>query len=145
MSDEHKPTRAALRRELRRLARDFADDIVALLDRHGAWDEARAEEPSSDDESKRVRRTSDALEKVKARIVAELGTRSEPVSIGSVAATLGLTSRQITHPMSLLVEEGAVVRDGVRRGARYALAPAARRRRGHNKRKKAAARRGAPG
>jgi DNA-binding transcriptional ArsR family regulator len=128
----NKPTRAALRRELRRLARNFADDIVDLLDRHGVWDDVKAERPATT-ESPRVRRSPDALAKVKSRIVSELRTRSEPVSIGSIAATLGLTSRQITHPMSLLVDEGLVLRTGIRRGARYRLAP---QKRGRSKKKK---------
>lgn len=137
MNEDDKPTRAGLKRELRRLAREFADDVVMLLDRHGVWDEVKIERPALDDDAKRIRRSTDALEKVKARILTELGTRSEPVSIGSVAATLGVTSRQITHPMSLLVEEGDVLRTGVRRGARYELAP---RRRKRTKPKKKAAR-----
>lgn len=139
--EEGKPTRTALKRELRRLARDFADDIVALLDRHGVWDDVKQERPARRADDKRVRRSAEALTKVKARILGELSTRSEPVSIGSVAATLGMTSRQITHPMSLLVEEGAVLRTGVRRGARYELAPKERRKRA-KKKKKAARRRG---
>lgn len=140
MSDDDRPTRAALKRELRRLAREFADDVVVLLDQHRVWDDVKVERPPLDDEAKRIRRSTDTLEKVKSRILTELGTRSEPVSIGSVAATLGLTSRQITHPMSLLVEEGDVLRTGVRRGARYELAP--RRRKRSKPKKKAARKRG---
>ncbi len=141
MSEHPKPTRTALRRELRRLARDFADDIVDLLDRHGMWDEVKAEPAEIDNDDKRVRRSADALGRVKTRILAELATRSTPVSIGSVAATLGLTSRQITHPMSLLVEEGVVERSGARRGARYQLTPDSPRKRAPKK-KRAARKRG---
>ncbi len=112
-----RPTRAALRRELRLLARDFADQLVTVLDRHGMWDEAAVmDEPG---ESSRIRRSTSELEKVMARILDDLHTRKEPVSIGKVAATLGLSSRQVAHPMSLLVDEGKVMRSGERRGARY--------------------------
>lgn len=113
-----RPTRAALRREIRLLARDFADQLVTVLDRHGMWDEAAVLDDSGDT-SARIRRSTSDLEKVMARILDDLHTRKEPVSIGKVAATLGLSSRQVAHPMSLLVDEGKVLRSGERRGARY--------------------------
>jgi hypothetical protein len=116
-----RPGRAALRRELRVMARDFADQLVGLLERAGFWDERHGGE--ADDEPKRVRRSSDTLDDVKELIVAELKQLRGPVGIGAVAAALGMKSRQITHPMSLLVEEGKIVRHGVRRGARYEIAP----------------------
>jgi hypothetical protein len=118
-----RPTRAALRRELRHLARDFADELVNVLDRHGMWDDSSPEEPTRDDAARRIRRSLGDLEKVMHRILADLKTRKEPVSIGKVAATLGLSSRQVAHPMGLLVDDGRVLRGGVRRGARYELAP----------------------
>ncbi len=136
-----RPTRTALKRELRSLARDFADDMLALLDRHGVWDESRPEHTVDDDDAKRVRRSGDALKEVKTRILAELGSCSEPVSIGAVASTLGMTSRQITHPMSILVDAGDVQRTGIRRGARYQIARTEKRTK-RTKRKKKAARRG---
>lgn len=112
-----KPTPAALRRELRKLARDFADDVVALLEDHGMWDEP---EPQSDElGGRRVRRSPDDLQEVMAAILTDLAERDRPVPIGDVATALETTSRRITHPMSLLVEEGKVKRTGERRGARY--------------------------
>jgi len=114
-----RPTPAALRRELRKLARDFADDVVALLEAHGMWDEP---EPDSDGlGARRMRRSPDDLLQVMDAIVEDLAARTEPVSIGEVAEALDTTSRRITHPMSLLVDEGKVQRSGERRGARYEL------------------------
>ncbi|MCA9621363.1 MAG: hypothetical protein KC731_20210 [Myxococcales bacterium] len=109
---------AVLRRELRRMARTFADEVVALLEEHGVWDEPQE---LGEDEPPRQRRTSDALEAIMDAIVADLRARRGPVSIGQVAQALETTSRQITHPMSLLVEQGKVERQGARRGARYEL------------------------
>ena len=114
-----RPTPAALRRELRKLARDFTDDVVALLEDHGMWDE-----PAPDSDAlgaRRLRRSPDDLLEVMDAIVHDLATRLGPVSIGEVADALETTSRRITHPMSLLVEEGKVARTGERRGARYEL------------------------
>ena len=51
-----RPTRAALRRELRHLARDFADELVNVLDRHGMWDDSGPEQPTRDDAARRIRR-----------------------------------------------------------------------------------------
>lgn len=123
------PSRAAIRRELRRLARELADTLVDMLDGSGVWSDGRVDHLNGDAGAKRVRRTAEALDKVMARIVADLRTRKEAVAIGTVAATLGMTSRQIAHPMSLLVDEGKVIRTGERRGARYRLAPPPKRRR----------------
>ena len=114
-----RPTPAALRRELRKLARDFADDVVALLDDHGMWDEP---EPDSDAlGARRMRRSPDDLLQVMDAILDDLSSRAGPVSIGEVADALETTSRRITHPMSMLVDEGKVARTGERRGARYEL------------------------
>jgi hypothetical protein len=115
-----RPSRAAIRRELRQLARDFADQLVTLLEGAGFWDEGALGD--GDDEPKRVRRSPGTLDEVKDRIVEELRGLGGPVGIGAVANALGMKSRQITHPMSLLVEEGKVQRGGVRRGARYEIA-----------------------
>jgi len=106
---------------MRRLARDFADDLVELLERHGMWDLPQDDEPN-DFGAKRVRRTTVALERVAARIVEDLQGRRRPVAISTVAKALGMTPREIAHPMSLLVDRGRVVRTGERRGARYRLA-----------------------
>jgi len=116
-------SRKAVRRELRQLAREFADQLVVMLERHGVWDDEGHERELGDDAARRIRRSLADLEKVMNRILADLNTRKEPVAIGKVAATLGLTSRQAAHPMSLLVETGKVLRHGERRGARYELAP----------------------
>ena len=113
--------KAALKRELRKLARDFAEDVIATLERHGVFDEDTTLRPR--DEARRSRRSSSSLGKLMARIVADLETRSQPVAIGQVAGALGLTSRKIAYPMSMLVDAGQVVRHGTRRAARYQLAP----------------------
>jgi hypothetical protein len=130
------PSRTALRRQLRQLARNFADDIVELLDRQGVWDDGAGDD--NEDEAKRVRRSPDALSQVKERILAELAALHTPASIGAIANRMGLTSRQITHPLSLLVDDQAVLRSGARRGARYQLAPRKR----ASKKKRAAPKRG---
>lgn len=130
-SDEARQARSHLKGELRQLTRAFAHDLIALLDRYGVFDEDKPLKPPPKMETKRVRRTQDALDVVQGRILDDLRTRTEAVSIGMVARSLGLTSRQVAHPMRLLVENGVVLRSGERRGARYQL----------NKRKAAAKKR----
>ena len=72
-----RPTPAALRRELRKLARDFADDVVALLEDHGMWDEP---EPDSDAlGARRMRRSPDDLLQVMDAILDDLSSRAGPV------------------------------------------------------------------
>ena len=116
-----RPTRTALKRELRRLARDFADELVDLIERHGMWDAPQDDEPD-DLGIKRVRRTAAALERVAGRILNDLQGRRRPVAISTVAKGLGMTPREIAHPMSLLVAQGKVILTGERRGTRYRLA-----------------------
>jgi hypothetical protein len=120
-----KPSRAALRQELRALVIGLADRIVEALDRHGVWETQTA--PAETHAPRRVRRSATALQELGGRIVAELRLRRTPVRIGAIARELGLRSRQLAHPLALLVEEGAVVRTGTRRGACYELASRARR------------------
>lgn len=115
-----RPTRTTLKRELRRLAREFADDLVELLEHHGMWEAPRDDEPN-DFAAKRVRRTPAALGRVADRILSDLRGRRRPVAISAVAKGLGMTPREIAHPMSQLVAEGKVARTGERRGARYRL------------------------
>jgi len=105
---------------LRRLAREFADDLVELLEDHGMWDGSQDDVPNEFG-AKRVRRTIAALERVAARILSDLRGRRRPVAISTVAKGLGMTPREIAHPMSLLVAEGKVARTGERRGTRYRL------------------------
>lgn len=119
----HKPTRTALRRELRNLARAFADGVVELLDRHGMWEEAPIEES---DLGKRTRRTMDALQSVGELVLADLRSRKQPVAISVIAEALGMDTREVAHPIHLLVSEGKVVQSGSRRGARYQVARRAR-------------------
>jgi DNA-binding transcriptional ArsR family regulator len=121
---DKRPGRAALRRELRQLAREFADEIVRVLDSHGIWSEGARD---ASDDTRRIRRTMTDLETVMGQIVADLSTRSEPVAIGKIADMLSLSSRQVAHPMAMLVESGQVIRSGERRGARYQIAPRQRR------------------
>jgi hypothetical protein len=119
----HKPTRTALRRELRNLARAFADGVVDLLDRHGMWEETLVEES---DLGKRTRRTMDALQSVAELVMGDLRGRKQPVAISVIAEALGMDTREVAHPIHLLVSEGKVVQSGSRRGARYQLARRAR-------------------
>ncbi len=117
------PSRTALRRAIRELARAFGEQLLGLLEEQGLFREpARA--PEREDEvaaPRRYRRTRGALEVVLSRVLAELGRRETPVSIGVLAAALGVETRILAHPLSLLVEQGKVERTGERRGARYEL------------------------
>jgi len=85
------------------------------------WELPQDDEPN-DFGAKRVRRTTAALERVADRIVEDLQGRRRAVAISTVAKGLGMTPREIAHPMSLLITRGKVVRTGERRGARYRLA-----------------------
>jgi hypothetical protein len=122
--------RGALRREVRRLARVFAEQLLVLLDRHGVWDEPKP--AAVEAAQRRVRRSIDALGKIGDRVLADLRTRKEPVAISQIATALGHSPRQLSHPLALLVAEGKVVLSGERRGARYQLAGRA----GRGKRRK---------
>ncbi|MBI4953006.1 MAG: hypothetical protein HY908_13310 [Myxococcales bacterium] len=118
----HATLRATLRRELRRLTRDFADALLEVLERHGVF-----EEPDEDEPALRVRRSQDALDDICERVLVELRGRRQPEPIGTIAHDLGTEPRYLAHPLALLVERGVVVRTGRRRGARYALARPAKR------------------
>jgi DNA-binding transcriptional ArsR family regulator len=120
--------RGALRRDVRKLARAFAEQLLGLLERHGVWDEPRAA-PAIEPSQRRVRRSMDALGRVADRVLADLRARKEPVAISEIAAALGASARQLSHPLALLVAEGKVTLTGERRGARYQLAGRARGRR----------------
>ena len=84
------------------------------------WDEP--EELERDLGSKRVRRSLDTLHEMGERILASLGAHGESVAISDIAVELGLTPRDIAHPIALLVSEGKVVKSGTRRGTRYQIA-----------------------
>ena len=108
--------RAAVRRDLRQLVADFAEGLVALLDRRGLFDDHDEEALSE-----RVRRSPDMLAEVCARVLASLRAHRQPVAISIIADDLASTPRQLAHPLALLVERGQVTRTGTRRGTRYAL------------------------
>ena len=123
MTDPELPlrgSRTALRRQLRQMARSFAEQLLDLLDEHGYWDER--EEAEDTFRSKRVRRTDETLDRVERQILDVMANYSEPVAISVVAEALGLSARSISHPLARLVEENKVIRSGERRGARYLLA-----------------------
>ena len=101
------------------MARNFAEQLLDLLDEHGYWDDHQDVDEAF--RSKRVRRTGDTLHLVEKQILDALGSYSEAVAISVVADALGLSSRSIAHPLTRLVEQGDVERQGERRGARYRL------------------------
>lgn len=113
-------TKAGLRRAIRAMALEIADAVVDLVEQQGLWDEPA---PRSEDEppARRVRRSPADLEVWMSRILGELRRADEPLAIGTIAERLGTSSRQIAHPMALLVDQGKVTRRGERRGARYHL------------------------
>lgn len=113
-----KPSKAVLERALRRLALDFARQIVRELESLGAFETkthsgARPKPPS------RRRRTGGALESLSAELLALVAAESAPVAIGQLAERLGVDRRALTHPLTLLVTQGKLARTGTRRGARY--------------------------
>jgi hypothetical protein len=125
-------TRAALRREARKLGLELAQALVGLLERHGLWDEAqRSERAPHDDaapapevearESQRVRRSAELLGTWCERIVGALRHERDPMAISALARRLGASPREIFHPLVLLVARGEVSKSGTRRGTRYAL------------------------
>jgi len=117
-----KPNRTVLKRELRLLAREFADNVVKLLDEHGLFDEIPA---VADETAARVRRSPDALAALCDRLLEVVRSCEEPAAISTLATRLGLSPREVAHPLTLLTERGDIIRTGRRRGARYGLAPAA--------------------
>lgn len=145
-----KLTRTALRRELRQLSRQFAEQLFETLERYGVWDDlARRQRPRNGqgargqdpDAEPRVRRSEDALLRVCDEVVAALRGEQEPVAISTIARNMGVSTRRIAHPLALLVARGAVIKTGERRGARYALVPTPARRAKKRPRLKATTRR----
>jgi hypothetical protein len=116
---EPTPSRSDLRRELRRLARQFADDLIDTLDRYGVWEEPKLDAEAAELASKRVRRTRDTLQTLGDDVLAVLLAHDEPIAISVLAEVLDLGTRTIAHPLAMLVSEGRVVQHGTRRGARY--------------------------
>ena len=120
MTDERlPPNKVQLRRELRALAREFADRVVDVLEEHGMFEE-RPNDWSV--QTPRVRRTPDALSALCERLLEVLETTDDAVAISRLAQDVGMSTREIAHPLSLLIDKGLVVRSGLRRGARYRLA-----------------------
>jgi predicted Rossmann fold nucleotide-binding protein DprA/Smf involved in DNA uptake len=117
-----KPTRTDVKRELRRITRDFADTLIETLDRLGVWNDNGRDEEDDDLAATRVRRTAPALGKLRELISDDLRARRRPVAISTIARSLGLTTREISHPLALLVQEGKVRKTGERRGTCYRLA-----------------------
>lgn len=99
---------------------------MLLLDEHGFWDEP-ATTGDDDRAPRRVRRSPDALALMCDRLVTELRKHKQPVAISVLADALGLTPRDIAHPLAMLVEQNKVSRSGTRRGARYMAAPTRKR------------------
>ena len=115
-------TRTELKRELKQLARQFADQLVDLLDAYGVWDEPdEVAGPEQGLRSRRVRRGVDELERMGERVVAALRKLVKPAAISELAEVMRLDARNIAHPLARLVEGGTIVRTGERRGTRYHL------------------------
>ena len=128
-----KPTRAEVKRELRRITREFADTLLETLDRLGVWSNGAADEEEEELAAIRVRRSAPALSKLCELIIDDLRARRRPVAISTIAQSLGLTTREISHPLATLVQESKVLKSGERRGTRYQLARQRRSRRPRRK------------
>ena len=121
-----KATRTALRRELRRLTREFADQLCETLEEHGVFEalaQRRQPEPPAGSEATepRVRRSDEDLEAVCRRVLKTLRAERASMAISAIAAQLGTTPREISHPLALLVAQGKITKTGERRGTRYAI------------------------
>ncbi len=125
MSERPKPSRAQLRRELRGLAQRFANDVMQLLDDSGFWEEP---EPSSEEGPlvRRVRRSDAAIQDLAAQVEADLRARGTAAAISEIAEALGISARELAHPLNRLLSEERILRVGEKRGARYRAAPKAR-------------------
>ncbi|MBW2522534.1 MAG: hypothetical protein JRI23_00085 [Deltaproteobacteria bacterium] len=142
-----KVTRTALRRELRRLSREFADQLYETLEEHGVF-EALAQQGkptvptdgASAGPHVRIRRSDEDLEAICRQVLRILRAVRAPVAISTIAAQLGTRPRDIAHPIALLVARGEITKTGERRGTRYAVR---RRRAKRTKSTSAAKRRGA--
>ena len=128
MTSPVKPTRSSLRREIRRLSREFADQLFETLEQHGVFDALAQHNRARGDgqgdptgEPGRIRRSDDVLEAVCRRVTRALRAEREPAAISNIAARMDTTPRDIAHPLALLVAHGEVVQTGERRGTRYAL------------------------
>ncbi|MFP6684758.1 MAG: hypothetical protein VB934_08600 [Polyangiaceae bacterium] len=112
-----RPGRTVVRRELRRVARAFADELLSTLDDLGVFDpEART--PAR---AKRVRRSDHNLDELSVRIIALMNHYGEALAISDIAAGLELSKRDIAHPMAQLVAAEKLVQIGERRGVRYVV------------------------
>jgi hypothetical protein len=125
-------TRAALRREARKLGLELAQTLIGLLELHGLWDDApgagraslgddAAAHDSEAGDAHRVRRSAELLDTWCERIVGALRHERAPIAISALARRLGASPREIFHPLVLLVARGLVSKSGTRRGTRYAL------------------------
>jgi len=112
-----RPGRTVVRRELRRVARAFADELLSTLDELGVFDpEART--PAR---AKRVRRSDHKLDELSVRIIALMNHYGEALAISDIAAGLELSKRDIAHPIAQLVAAEKLVQIGERRGVRYVV------------------------
>ena len=116
--DEDKPPRpgrTVVKRELRRVARAFADELFDTLDELGVFETDI--KPSS--KPTRVRRSDHKLDEVSARILAMMNHYGEALAISDIAAGLELSKRDIAHPIAMLVAAEKLIQLGERRGVRY--------------------------
>ncbi len=112
-----RPGRTVVRRELRRVARAFADELLSTLDDLGVFD-PEAKIPAR---AKRVRRSDHNLDELSVRIIALMNHYGEALAISDIAAGLELSKRDIAHPIAQLVAAEKLVQIGERRGVRYVL------------------------
>lgn len=112
-----RPGRTVVRRELRRIARAFADELLSTLDELGVFD-PEAKTPAR---TKRVRRSDHNLDELSVRILALMSHYGEALAISDIAAGLELSKRDIAHPVAQLVAADKLVQLGERRGVRYVV------------------------
>lgn len=109
----HVPVRPEIEAALRRAAERMIGEVLAILAEAGPVMQERAPGPR-----RRMRRRAHSLERLAAEVLATLSTR-DGVSVGDIARALGAEARELTRPLTWLLQRGQVRRTGERRGARY--------------------------
>jgi len=128
----------ALEAEIRALAERFISDLVTLI-QHQPFAEsadalAEATTPMSSPASTRrvkaaslakreaaprSRRSTEEVLELRDRIIALVKEAPEGLAVREMAARLGVSAKEITRPLALATQSGALVRQGEKRLARY--------------------------